>query len=118
MLWVGEWMGEDEREGGQEELFIDIDKMSAAVAEISVFVTIHKAEARRQSLKQVSDAMIQLFDWDTGELIAQFALSQVQTEASAVHVGSFYQQEGEFLFQPIEQFYQLGLADIIAGYTN
>ena len=112
------WMGEDEREGGQEELFIDIDKMSDAVAEISVFVTIHKAEERRQNFNKVKDAKIVIFDWDTGETIASFALNEVEENATAVHVGSFYQQNNEFLFQPIEHSYQLRLADIITGYTN
>lgn len=112
------WMGEDEREGGSEELFIDVTKLSPAVAEISIPVTIHKAEPRKHSFDQVSDAQLEIFNNETGDKLATFKLSNVAKGSTAVHVGSFFQQDDEFIFHAIEGSYKLSLQDFITGYTN
>lgn len=112
------WMGEDEREGGQEELFIDIEKLSDAVKEISILVTIHKAEQRGHSFDKVSDSKIQIFNDVTGDIIATFNLNGVDKGSTAVHVGTFYQQGDEFSFHALGQPYKLQLRDFVDGYTN
>lgn len=112
------WKTEDEREGGSEELIIDITKLSPAVAEISLVVTIHKAEQRRQSFDQVKGSMIEIFNMDTGEKITEFKLADIDAGSTALQVGSFYQAGDEFTFQAIGASYKLDLAAFIDGYSE
>jgi tellurium resistance protein TerD len=111
-------MSGDEREGGSEELYIDIDKISTAVNGISVVVTIHKAEERKQSFDQVKDAKITIINSETNESIAMFALNEVTKGSTAVHVGTFFQTEGQFSFHAIADSYNLSLADFVNGYSK
>jgi tellurium resistance protein TerD len=94
------WKSPDEREGGSEELFIDIFKLSKAVAEISIIVTIHKADTRKQTF------------------IADFRLTDTAKDATSVQIGSFFQQEDEFIFQGLGVSYQLDLQAFVDGYSE
>jgi tellurium resistance protein TerD len=112
------WMGEDERSGGSEDLFIDVKKLPESISEISVLVTIHKAIQRKQSFDKVKDAKIEIFNEETGDLLATFKLDTVKKGSTSVHVGSFFKQEDEFVFHAIEESYELTLQDFIDGYTH
>lgn len=116
------WCGEDEKEGGEEELYIDLPKLSKAVTEVSIFVTLHKAVQRKQSFKQVTNAKIELYNDDTGEMIGEFHIGTVSQlddkNPTAVHVGSFGVTEDSLTFHAIEQFYELTLEDIYNGYSE
>jgi tellurium resistance protein TerD len=112
------WMTGDEREGGSEELFIDIEKLADAVAEISITVTIHKADIRKHSFDQVKNSKLQIFNLDSGELIAEFLLDNATKNATAIHVGTFSKVEEEFMFHGINESYTLSIADFISGYSN
>lgn len=110
------WKSPDEREGGTEELYIDITKLSPAVAEISIVVTIHKAVARKQNFGQVKGSYIEIFNDESGEAIAVFHLDQVGTNDTSVQVGSFYQTSEGFTFQGVGSGFQLELDAFVTGY--
>jgi len=112
------WKSADEREGGSEELYIDIPKLSTAVAEVSIIVTIHKAEVRKQSFDRVTGAKIELFNDVNGESIAEYVLSDIASGSTAVQVGSFYQSEEGFIFQGLGVPYQLDLQAFVEGYSE
>ena len=112
------WKSEDEREGGSEELIIDITKLSSAVAEISLIVTIHKAAQRKQSFDKVSGSKLEIFNMDTQEKIVEFKLDGIEPGSTSLQVGSFYQAEGEFTFQAVGASYQLDLQAFVDGYSE
>lgn len=107
----------DEREGGTEEIIIDIEKLSQSVAEISITATIHKAKERKHSFDKVKDSKVEIFNLETKDLIAQFPLTNAIENATAIHIGTFSKVDNEFLFHAINESYQLTLADFINGYT-
>lgn len=110
------WKTPDEREGGIEELYIDIPKLNSAIVEISIVVTIHKAKVRRQSFKDVKNAFLQIYNDETNELLADFPLTDIPGNNTAIHVGSFYQTDEGFVFQGLAAGYELDLADFVVGY--
>lgn len=112
------WKSADEREGGTEEMYIDVTKLSSAVHEVSLIVTIHKAKVRKQSFDKVKGASIEIYNDQTGEKLAEFVLSDIASGSTSVQVGSFYQSENEFVFQAVAASYQLELADFVEGYSE
>ena len=112
------WKSPDEKEGGSEELYVDISKLSSAVVEISIIVTIHKAVTRKQTFGAVTNPMVQIVNDETGEIIADFHLNDIAKDATSVQIGSFFQQQDEFIFQGLGVSYQLGLEDFVNGYSE
>jgi tellurium resistance protein TerD len=112
------WKSPDEKEGGSEELYVDISKLSSAVVEISIIVTIHKAATRKQTFGAVTKPMVQIVNDETNEIIADFHLDDIAKDATSVQIGSFFQQQDEFIFQGLGVSYQLGLEDFVNGYSE
>lgn len=112
------YLSGDEQSGGSEVIKIDIGKLSPAVSEISIIVTIHKADVRKHTFDKVTDAKIEIYNDESGDLIASFALNSVKANSTAVHVGTFFQQHNEFSFHAIEESYELFLSDFVSGYTS
>ncbi len=56
-------------DGDDEQIKIDLTKIDAAVKEITVVVTIHDADTRRQNFGQVRNSFIRIFNTDTNEEI-------------------------------------------------
>ena len=108
----------DELTGGVESIDINIETLSPAISEISLIVTLHKAKARKQSLDKVRNAKLDIFNIDSDELIATFALDAADPGATALQVGSFYQTEEGFIFQAINKSYVLELQDFVDGYSE
>lgn len=107
----------DMRQGGTEEVFIDIPSLPASVDEISIVVTIHEAISRGQSFGQVPEAGIKILNADTNEEIAFYDLDAEYKNETAVQVGSFFKRDGQFSFQAIGAgFDGLELGDIVNGY--
>ncbi|QNM98178.1 TerD family protein [Chitinimonas koreensis] len=103
-------------EGDDETLRVDLGKIDADAAEISFVVTLHEAVERRQSLGQISNAFIHLYDDATGALIAGYALDTTFSNETAVQFGSLFRKDGEWHFKAVGAGYRLSLGDFVAGY--
>jgi tellurium resistance protein TerD len=107
----------DMRSGGSEEVVIDIPGLPANADEISFVVTIHEAIKRGQSFGQVPEAGIKILNAETGDEIAFYDLDAEFKNETAVQVGSFFKQNGEFTFQAIGTGFEgLELGDFVSGY--
>lgn len=107
----------DVRDSGSEELVIDIPALPTTVDEISIIVTIHKGDERKQSFGQIEDAGIKIYNEDTGEEICFFDLDEQFSNETAVQVGSFFNPgSGEFSFQAVGTGYKLDLGAFVEGY--
>jgi tellurium resistance protein TerD len=106
----------DEREGGTETLEIDIAALPAEAEEISIIVTIHKADERAQSFGQIEEAGIEISNAVTGDKICFYDLDAEFKAETAVQVGSFFKDATGFSFQAVGAGYSLGLGDFVAGY--
>jgi tellurium resistance protein TerD len=110
----------DERAGGTEELYIHFNKLLAEsrADEVSIIVTIDKAAERGQSFGQITEAGLKILNSDTGEEIAFYDLDEAGVGSTAAQIGSFYKNEqGEFTFQAVGAFFNLGLGDFVGGYS-
>lgn len=114
------WKDKDERASGTEELFIKLSALEAADDEVSLVVTIDqgKNNDRGHTFGMITDAGIKIINSDTSEIIAFYDLDAQFTNETAVQVGSFFKQNGEYSFQAVGAGFQLGLGDFVGGYSN
>ncbi len=87
----------------------DVDK-------IIFVVTIHDAQARRQSFGQVSGAFIRLVNDDNQTEVARYDLTEDASTETAMLFGELYRHNGEWKFRAVGQGYAGGLASVCAQY--
>lgn len=106
----GEGVGDD------ETVQVDLTTLDRRATELSIIVTIHKADERRQNFGQVRNSYIKLYNDVTGEEIAKYILEDDFSLETAVQFGSLYQRDGKWLFKAVGAGYKKGLADFVAVY--
>nr|QTX14999.1 Tellurium resistance protein TerD [Klebsiella pneumoniae] len=79
-------------------------------------VTIHDAQARRQSFGQVSGAFIRLVNDDNQTEVARYDLTEDASTETAMLFGELYRHNGEWKFRAVGRGYAGGLASVCAQY--
>jgi tellurium resistance protein TerD len=102
-----------DKDGDDEVITVDLAKVDPAVLEMPIVVTIHEAEARRQTFGSVNDAYIKVYNDDTGEVIAEYDLDADYSDKTALQFGSLYRRDGEWRFQAVGAGFKLNLATFI-----
>jgi len=100
-----------------ESVVFDTDRIDGRVKEISAIVTIHKGKERGQNFGRVSEPYAKLYDDETGELIAEFKLKSDFPSATAVQMGCFYEEDGEWQFESIGAPFEKSLNDFVELYV-
>lgn len=103
-------------EGDDEVINVDLVAVSPDVTNIFFPVSIHDADARRQSFGQVRNAYIRVVDSTTGSELARYDLSEDASTETAMVFGELYRHSGEWKFRAIGQGYASGLAGIARDY--
>jgi len=75
-------------------------------------VTIHDAEARKQSFGQVANAYIRVVNKADGKELARYDLSEDASTETAMIFGELYRNGDEFKFKAIGQGFAGGLAPL------
>jgi len=96
-------------EGDDEQVKVDLSRVPADVMRLSVAVTIHDAEARRQSFGQVANAFIRIVNEASGSEIVRYDLSEDYSTETAMIFGEVYRHAGEWKFKAVGQGYAGGL---------
>src|SRR4029434_2169428 len=78
-----------------------------------IVVTIHEAEARKQTFGRVNDAYVQLYSDKTADTIAEYDLDEDYSDKTALQFGSLYRRDGEWRFQAVGAGFKLNLAPFI-----
>ena len=108
-------------DGDDESIMIDFTKMPDDIKRISIVVTIHDADVRRQNFGQVSNAYIRIvkmedeFD-DVGEHILKFDLEEEFSIETALVVAEIYEKNGEWKFKAVASGYQGGLEAVVRSF--
>lgn len=108
-------------DGDDEAIMIDFSKMPDDIKRISIVVTIHDADARRQNFGQVSNAYIRIvkmedeFD-DVGEHVLKFDLEEEFSVETALVVAEIYEKNGEWKFKAVASGYQGGLEAVVRSF--
>ncbi|KLU14393.1 MULTISPECIES: TerD family protein [Xenorhabdus] len=105
-----------EGDGDDESLKIKLDQVPADVEKVVFVVTIHDAQARRQSFGQVSGAFIRLVNDDTQIEVARYDLTEDASTETAMLFGELYRHNTEWKFRAVGQGYAGGLASVCAQY--
>lgn len=103
-------------DGDDEQIKIDLTKIDAAVQEITVVVTIHDADARRQNFGQVRNSFIRIFNTETNEEILKYELDEDFSIETAVEFGRIYNRNGEWKFEAVGSGQRDGLDKFVSMY--
>lgn len=103
-------------DGDDEQIKIDLTKIDAAVKEITVVVTIHDADARRQNFGQVRNSFIRIFNTETNEEILKYELDEDFSIETAVEFGRIYNRNGEWKFEAVGSGQRDGLEKFVSMY--
>ncbi len=96
-------------EGDDEQAVVKLTGLAADVKKLVFAVTIHDAEARKQSFGQVSNAYIRVVNKADGKEIARYDLSEDASTETAMIFGELYRHNNEFKFKAIGQGFAGGL---------
>ena len=83
--------------------------MPAEIQRLVIVVTIHDAEARRQSFGQVSNAFVRVVNRDNNQEVVRFDLSEDYSTETAMIFGEIYRHSGDWKFKAVGQGYAGGL---------
>ena len=105
-----------EGEGAAERLEIDLTRVPADIERISITVTIHDADARRQNFGMVSKAFIRCLNAEGEREIARYDLSEDSSTETAMIFGEIYRYNGEWKFKAIGQGFNGGLGPLARSF--
>ncbi len=99
-------------DGDDEMVKINLKQLQTEapdVVKVSVVVTIHEAEARKQNFGQVNNAFIRIVNQDDNKEIVRFDLTEDYSMETAMIFGEVYYKSGEWRFTAVGQGYTGGL---------
>ncbi len=103
-------------EGDDETVYVDLNRIDAAVEEIVFVVTVHEGQAKNQNFSQVRNAFIRLYNLETGSELVRYNLKEVFSQETALEFGRLYRKNGEWRFQAVGQGYNTGLQSFVDKY--
>ncbi|MDH6252562.1 tellurium resistance protein TerD [Chryseobacterium sp. H1D6B] len=103
-------------DGDDEQIKIDLTKIDSAIKEITVVVTIHEAESRKQNFGQVRNSFIRIVNTDTNEEILKYELDEDFSIETAVEFGRIYNRNGEWKFEAVGSGQREGLEKFVSIY--
>jgi tellurium resistance protein TerD len=103
-------------EGDDEKLTIDLALVPTEIEKITVGVTIHDAEARKQNFGMVSKAYIRCLDADGEKELARYDLSEDSSTETAMVFGEIYRAGTEWKFKAVGQGFAGGLGPLARSF--
>jgi tellurium resistance protein TerD len=104
-------------DGDDEQIKIDLTKITATVKEVCVVVTIHDAENRKQNFGQVRNSFIRVVDDSTNTEMVKYELEEDFSIETAVEFGRIYNKDGQWKFEAIGMGMKGGLEDYLNKYN-
>ncbi len=104
------------RNGDDEAIRMVLGAVPNDVQSVAITVTIHDAEARKQSFGQVKNAFIRIVNDETHKEIARYNLSEDYSTETAMVFGEIYRHNEDWKFRAVGQGYTGGLAAMWGQY--
>ena len=104
---------------GDDKLDIDLsllDQNTLGIDEVSCVVEIYEGLTRGHHFGQLSHCTAHVINPDTNEVIAEFKLTDDDSNATSVQLGSLVKDGGHWHFKAVGVGYQKGLADFLHAY--
>ncbi|HEY0116179.1 MAG TPA: TerD family protein [Allosphingosinicella sp.] len=105
-----------EGEGDDEVIKVDLSKVPPEIQKISVAVTIHDAETRRQNFGMVTNAFVRVVNDGNGSEIARYDLSEDASTETAMIFAELYRHGAEWKFRAVGQGYNGGLGPLARNF--
>ncbi len=102
--------------GDDEQIKVNLDGVPQDVSKLSVGVTIHDADTRRQNFGMVSNAFIRVVNGADNSEIARYDLSEDASTETAMLFGEVYRRGGEWKFKAVGQGFAGGLGPLARNY--
>lgn len=103
-------------DGDDEKVMIDLSMVPAEIDKITVGVTIHDAEARKQNFGMVGKAYIRCLDANGDKEIARYDLSEDGSTETAMIFGEIYRLGAEWKFKAVGQGFAGGLGPLAKSF--
>jgi tellurium resistance protein TerD len=103
--------------GDDEEIKVNLEKVSHDIEEIVFVVTIHDFEARKQNFGQVRNSYIRIVNTDSNEEIMKYELDEDYSIETAVEFARLYRRGGEWKFEAMGKGYDKGLEYFVNKYN-
>lgn len=103
-------------DGDDEVVEVKLSSVPAAVQKIAISVTIHEAEARKQTFGQVSKAFIRVVNKADGKELARYDLSEDGSTEAALVFGELYRAGSEWKFKAVGQGFKGGLGPLARNF--
>ena len=105
-----------EGDGDDEVVKVDLSRVPADVQKISVAVTIHDAESRRQNFGMVTNAFIRVVNEANNGELARYDLSEDASTNTAMVFGELYRHGEEWKFRAVGQGFDGGLGPLARNF--
>jgi tellurium resistance protein TerD len=109
----------DDWKDGDDAMVLDLDVLSAKnsrIDEVSLIVEIYEGLLRKQNFGHINHTTAVIIDADSNTPIAQFRLTEDDAEYTAVQMGSFVREAGDWHFKAVGTGYLKGLAPFVEAY--
>ena len=106
-----------EGEGDDEEVLIDLGKVSDDILQMLFVVTIHDGEANAQDFSMVENAFIRVSNNSSGEELCRYELNESFSDSDSVQIGRVYRYEGEWNFEAMGDGFSGGLGTLLGMYN-
>lgn len=103
-------------DGDDEQIMVDLSAVPADVTKISICVTIHEAESRRQNFGMVSSAYVRCVNAANDAEVAKYDLSEDASIETAMIFGELYRHDNAWKFKAIGQGFAGGLAPLARNF--
>ncbi|MGK7379128.1 TerD family protein [Planococcus sp. 1R117A] len=103
--------------GDDEQIIIDLKKISSDIQKIVVAIHIHEGEAKKQDFSQAKNAYIQIDDAQSGQLLHRFDLGTDLLKGTGIIAGEVYLHNGEWKFSAVGQSFVRSLRDLCATHN-
>lgn len=103
-------------EGDDEVVEVQLNKVPTDVEKVAFSVTIHEADARRQTFGQVSKAYIRVVNKADNKELARYDLSEDGSTETALIFGELYRAGAEWKFKAVGQGFKGGLGPLAKSF--
>lgn len=105
-------------EGDDETISIDLDSINPSIQKIAFVVTIHEAQAKRQTFGMVNNSYVRLLDTvNNNRELCRFNLKSDGSTATSVIFAELYRDMGEWQFKAVGEGKIADLNGVLALYN-
>lgn len=105
-----------EGDGDDEKIKVDLGRVPPEIQKISVAVTIHEADARKQNFGMVTNAFVRVVNAANNAEIARYDLSEDASTETAMIFAELYRNGAEWKFRAVGQGYSGGLGPLARNF--